>query len=95
MNYTYWLVKQGNIIRLHEWIDENYPGINFWVDDIAILASMYKANYNTNSIRFQNCTRASVIWFEHFDEPDVNVKFKLMNSDIILDHKYEEPKDIW
>ena len=95
MTYTYWLVRQGNDARVYDWIHDNYPGINFWVDSVAVTSEMYAANMNKFATRFQNCTRASVFWFEDLNALDVNVKFKLMNADIILDHKHEKPDQVW
>ena len=93
MSYTYWLVKQGNKERVYAWIFENYPGINFWEDRVVIDPSLHEANKTT--ARFQNYYFASVFWFEDLNNPDINVKFKLMNSDIILDYTHEKPDHVW
>jgi hypothetical protein len=91
--YTYWLIKQGNEDRIYDWILENYAGINYWSDRVVIDPSLHEANMT--GARFQNYFVASVFWFEHLNDPEVNVKFKLMNSDIILGYKHEKPNHAW
>lgn len=88
---TYWLINSYHNIELHNWIDENYRGIDWFIKPIKLESATPISGPGFHKVYLP----VIVVWFRAGDEPDIDVKFKLMMGHIIIDHKHEEPKEHW
>jgi hypothetical protein len=84
----YWILKPSKEAnnQVNAWIHENYPGIHYFGKLVAITPDWDNYRFPPHS--------SMCIWFDDWQDPEVNIMFKLANSNAILEQRLEEPPSI-
>lgn len=84
----YWVIKPNRESQdaVNTWIHQNYPGIHFFGKYVAIEPDWENHRFPPH--------RSLCVWFDDWQDPEVNILFKLANSQHILEQRLEEPPTI-